>query len=197
MPMDRDAFNRWLRLNAQRVQVAAVAIVVLGASVWIGKQSRAHLAPLEKQISDLRAAANELARWRAGFRAPDAREATMLGDDSVAVRSVAVPTGSRMLVAQAVARQAEQAGLTGVRLSFVPPPDSATVPVRGRVGNIPITVAKYAVSLDCSGSFAAALAFVDHLPPTLAMSTLGVVTQTDGVRYHLVLSVYEVPNGGG
>jgi hypothetical protein len=197
MPLDRDELNRKLHVHASRLQAIGVALFVLGSAYWIGKQSRTHLAPLAKQVSDLRATNDKLTEWRRAFRPLDSAETALIRSDSAMVRSMGVPPGSRMQVAQLVGRQADEAGLSGVKLSFIAPPDSSLVPPRGQVGAIPITVAKYVVSVDFTGSFGAALKFVSHLPPSLTMTRFGVVTAAKGEAYHVVLSVYEVPNGSG
>ncbi len=197
MAFDRDEFGRQVQVHAKRLQAVGVALLVLGASYWIGKQSRTHVAPLTKQLSDLRATNDKLIQWERGFRGPDSAEAAQIRMDTASVHLIAVPAGSRMQVAQLVARQADQAGLSQVQLSFSPPPDSGDVPPRGRVGDIPISVATHVVNVECTGSFAAAMKFVSHLPPSLTITRLGVHTEPAGAKYRLVLSVYEVPRGRG
>ena len=197
MAIDKDEVNRQLRANAGRLQVIGVALFVLGSSYWIAKQSQVHTVPLAKQLADLRATNSKLVEWQRGFRAPDSAEAALIRSDSAAVRSIAMPAGTRMVVAQLVGRQADAAGLSRVQLSFTSEPDSTIVPSRGQVGAIPISVAKYAIGVDCTGSFGAVLKFVASLPPSLTMTRFRVLTNASGPTYHVVLSVYEVPGGNG
>jgi hypothetical protein len=93
-----------------------------------------------------------------------------------------------------IARLAEASSLVEVRVNSQSGADSAFIPPRVIVAD-PISPAAYTLTLDFTGSFAGLVQFVSTLPPSVSVSRLGAARNGERVLYHIVLSVYELPNG--
>jgi hypothetical protein len=187
-------FSRWRREQPNQLFVIGLAMVVLAGSLWVGIRFRAASARLTAKRPAWQAVADQLATVQQQFRAPTPKETASLLAESGRVNALGVPASDRVSLMEAVSRIADEAGLADVRVSFRQGADSAFVRPR-IVGTATLSPAPYSVVVDCAGGFAGVVQFVSNLPPSVSVSRLGASRQGNRAAYHILLSVYELPNG--
>ena len=196
------AFSR----HAAVVEVSAVAALALGLSLWLGVKAKRQRVEYAAGVERLRSLAQQVDQIRATFKPLTDAEGTKGGapDDS---SGAAIAHTARLALAQSVAQAAEQAGLTGVRVQFLPA-DSASLPPRPQVGSRPVSAAAYLLAVECDGGFGTLLTFVSNLPSVVTLERIGAIrarssgiggtggagTGSATVHYRVNLGVYEFAN---
>jgi hypothetical protein len=185
-------FRESLKRDRPHVERSLIAGVALVVAAVLGTMANRRLQPLEKQMSSLRAAARTISSFQRSFQVPTEAERQLWAssDDSLAL---SVPAGSRLPLAQTVARNAEGAGLVGVRVRFAPA-DSLYVPPRTSNADAAISPSKITVIVECEGGFASLLTFVNTLPPAVSVIRLSGMRGKTTTVYHITLAVYETMN---
>ena len=174
--------------HKQQALGIVLSLVVLISSLVFGMNAQRRLAPVRLTESRLQQATNEITNFRAAFKPATPDEAArLLLQDSLAV---AVPHDTRMSLVGQLASHAERAGLSDVRVRFAGN-DSAAAPARPDFIDQTVNVADYTIAMDCGGSFAAVLSFVNHLPASTPLQRLSAIRTKTGVAYHLVFAVLE------
>lgn len=178
------------RLLSEVVGVALLAIVVY---VTIGISARRRAEPVRVENTKLSSAVAEVSQFRAAFRpsSPEQDVRMLNVPDSL---SIALPRDQRVSLAQQIAARAERAGLSGVRVRFALP-DSAAAPDRPDLMGTSVAVADYALTVECTGGFAAMLSLVNQLPPSVAVQRITASRTKTGAQYHLILAVFEAAAG--
>lgn len=196
-----DHLRERARTNPAHIERTAIAVVALIVMLGLGIMAHRRLQPIQKQAAALRSANETVARFRRSYRAPSAAEAARweAGAESL---GLGVDRGSRLPLAQAIARMGETAGLRDVRVRFSTL-DSLYVPTRMAGGSAGISPADYTVVVDCRGSFGALLELVNGLPSSVSVVLLtsgaarGESSTARGIgdaHYHVTLVVYEAAN---
>lgn len=182
------------KARGPQLAAGAAALVIAVGSVLLGMQARDARAATDLELRRLESTARRLTEWRAAYVAPSDSERSALLVETPRVRALGFPAAQRFAVIEAMATLAESAGLTSVQVNAAPP-DSGFVPPRTAVGDAQIAVAPYVVVVDVAGSFDSLLRFVSNVPPAVSPQNLIVSRGDAGVRYRIVLSVYEVSGG--
>jgi hypothetical protein len=196
-----DHLRESARANPAHIERTAIAAVALAVMLGLGVMAHRRLQPIQKQAAALRSANETVARFRRAYRAPTSAESARweAGTESL---GLSVDRGSRLPLAQTIARLGETAGLRDVRVRFSTV-DSLYVPARAAGGNAGISPAEYTVVVDCRGSFAALLDLVNGLPSSVSvvLLTSGAARETESslrgngdTHYHITLAVYEAAN---
>lgn len=175
------------RAVARRLTLSAI---LLAAAVIVGGVERRQIAPLNLRKTQLETTAARVRQFRSSFVpiAPAESASWKQMADSI---DIAVPRGSRLSLAQTLAKSAEDAGLRGVRVSFGKP-DSSYVPPRSRgVSTSDVQPADYAISIDAGGAFAQVLSFINALPPTVSVTRLVGSHDKRDTHYRITIAVYE------
>lgn len=189
-----DSFRRWRSDRPKQIPVLAVGFFILLASVWVGLQSRSTSAELVKKAAAWQQIADQLATLQQEYRVPSSSESAALIAESARLGTLGVPSTERVSLMEFLARLADASTLSEVRVNFKAGKDSAFIPPRS-IGPELISPAAYSVTIDFSGSFAGLVQFVSSLPPSVSISRLGAARNGGHTAYHVVLSVYELPNG--
>ncbi len=180
-------FSTRYRVQAECIAVAVLAFVVF---VVLGIGARRKLVPVRADLATASIIDREITGFRAAFKpSPTADNPNVSLPDSLAI---SVPRDDRVSLAGDLASRAELVGLSGVRVSFAAP-DSATAPEHPALFSATVAVADYGVSVDCSGSFAQVLSFVNQLPPSVALQRITAVRDKFGSHFHVMLAVFEAP----
>ncbi|MFI5230226.1 MAG: hypothetical protein ACHQWU_14220 [Gemmatimonadales bacterium] len=182
-----------VRANPAQIERTVVAAAALLVMLTLGVVAHRRLQPIEKQVAALRAASQTIVSFRESYRAPTRAEAARwtAGADSL---GLSVDRGSRLPLAQSVARIAETAGLRDVRVRFATL-DSVFVPPRVVGGTSGIAPAEYTVVVECHGRYGGLLEFVNGLPSSVAVVRLTAGTSRGAdAHYHITLAVYEAAN---
>jgi hypothetical protein len=185
---------RWRRERPNQLFVLIVAIAVLAGAIWVGGKSRLASSRLAAKKPAWQKVADDLANLRQQFRLPSSRETAALVAESGNVAALGVPFSERVSLMELVARVADDARLSDVHVSFKAGTDSSFVPARA-IGASTLNVAPYSIIVDISGSFAGVVQFVSNLPPSVSVSRLSASRQDNRAAYHILLSVYELPDG--
>jgi len=187
MPMtaaDLKAFSVRYRTHAECIAVAAFACVAFAA---LGLAAKRKLAPARAEHASVSMVESEVSSFRSAFKpAPAGQEIPTLADSF----AVAVSRDERMSLAGDLASRAESAGLRSVRVNFASP-DSAAAPEAPDFFAGTVSVADYGIAIDCGGSFAGVLSFVNQLPASVALQRITAVRDKDGSHFHVMLAVFE------
>lgn len=188
MPMtvaDLKAFSVRYRVHAEAIGVALFACAAFAA---LGVAAKRKLAPVRADQVSVSMVESEVSSFRSAFRAaPAGQDVPAALPDSFAV---SVVRDDRVSLAGDLSARAEAAGLKDVRVNFAPP-DSAAAPSHPDFFATPVAVADYGVAVECGGSFAAVLSFVNQLPPSVALQRITAVRDKAGSHYHVMLAVFE------
>jgi hypothetical protein len=191
MPMtvaDVKAFSVRYRVHAECMAVAAIACVVF---TGLGLAAKRKLAPARADQASVSMVAGEVSSFQSAFKAaPPGQDVPTLPDSF----AVAVARVDRVSLAGDLASRAESAGLRSVRVNFAPP-DSAAAPDHPDFFADPVSVADYGIAIDCGGSFAGVLSFVNQLPPSVALQRITAVRDKAGSHFHVMLAVFESAQG--
>jgi len=164
---------------------SAVFLLVIGLSAIVGIRAGRASAAVQAAKASWSAAESRIATVQ---RAP--RDSSDPPDVTGEVASLGVLPQERSLFAAALQEIAHRDSLTGIRVAVIPRPERLFVPAR-RVRGASIEPAAYALSVEFTGRFADARKFVNSLPPSVSISRFDATRVDRGVRYQLVLSVYE------
>ena len=189
-----DSARKWRRESPNQLWAGAVGVILAGVSIWVGLQARSVRTRLASKNAEWQQAAVSLATVQQQFKAPDSKESATLAGEAAHLGALGVPPSERVSLMEYLARLAEESSLADVRVNIRQGTDSVFIPSRA-IGAEPITPAAYSVLLDFTGSFAGVVQFVSTLPPSVAVSRLEAAGSGGHPAYHVVLSVYELPDG--
>jgi hypothetical protein len=183
-----------LRANGVVYRRGAAALALLIVAIGTSVSIRRKLAPLAKREAVLSDGKESLTRFRSSFVTVTAAESASWRQTADSAE-IAMPKGSRLSLAQTVVKNAEDAGLHGVRVSFTQH-DSAFVAPRSRgIESNDIAPADYAIAVEGVGSFAQALSFVQALPPSVSVVRFSGLRDKPETRFHIMIAVYETSRG--
>jgi hypothetical protein len=189
-----ESFGRWRRERPNQLPTLAVGFFILAASIWVGFQARSVAVGLAKKGAGWQQTADQLATLQQQFRVPSSSESAALIAESARMGALGVPVTDRVSLMEYIARLADASALSEVRVNFKAAKDTVFIPPRS-IGADPINPAAYSVTLDFTGSFAGLVQFVSSLPPSVSLSRVGAARNGGHTAYHVLLSVYELPNG--
>ena len=181
---DVRAFATRYRVHAECIAVAAFACV---SFVALGVAAKRKLMPARAEQASVSMVESEVSSFRSAFRPAAAGVDVPTLPDSFAI---AVSRDERMSLAGELAARAEAAGLRSVRVNFAAP-DSSAAPEHPDFFAQQVSVADYGIAIDCAGSFAAVLSFVNQLPSTVAVQRITAVRDKAGSHFHVMLAVFE------
>lgn len=187
---------QWARANPNGLISIAVALTVIGISTWVGLKARGVANDIASSRAAWESTANQMATVQQQFRVPTSTEAAALIAEASRMGALGVPIDDKLGLVEVVGRLAEACGMTGVRVTTMPVPDSTYLPQR-QVPGSSVRAAEYALYVEFSGGFAGAQKFVSSLPPSVSVSRLAAVRRDRGTLYQLVLSVYELDAQSG
>jgi len=189
-----ESVRRGQRESPNRLAALALGVVVIAASIWVGLQAKSVAAELAQKGTAWQQTASQLAALQQQFRIPSSFESAALLNEAGRTGALGVPPSDRVSLMEYLARLADASALSEVRVNFKAGMDSAYIPPR-LIGADPISPAAYSVTVDFTGSFVGLVQFVSSLPPSVAVSRLGAARNGGHTAYHVILSVYELPNG--
>ena len=173
-----------------------LALAVLGG--WVGLSAQRARTRLTLDAIRLESDAARLEQWRREFRPVSATEAMRWRLVDANLTSLGVASSERVLVAETVARAAEEAGMVDVRVRFTAGDSSQGVAAREqRMGTRTLHPASYGLALHARGSYEGLVRLIGALPPSVAVWRV-TSTREDGVIAHaLALAVFEAVDGNG
>jgi hypothetical protein len=179
----------WIARHRVQSEVLGLSLLALVVFVTIGLRARKQGEPLRAEQTRLQAASTEIAGFRTAFKSASPEQdlrITQLADSL----SVAVPREQRVALAQQIAAEADNAGLSDVRVRFATA-DSAAAPERPDLVRAPVGVADYSIAVECYGGFSSVLSLINRLPASVAVQRI-VGTDVNGrARFQIALAVFE------
>jgi hypothetical protein len=189
-----ESLSRWRRESPNQVSAIVVGLFIATASIWVGLKARAASQAISKRSETWEQTGGQLGALQQQFLVPTSRESAALIAESAHLSALGVPAAERVSLMEYLSSLADGAALSDVRVNFKAGMDSSFIPSRV-VGADVLSPATYVVTVDFNGSFAGLVQFVSSLPPSVTMSRLGAARNGGRTSYHIVLSVYELPNG--
>lgn len=194
MPSFQQTYAGWRSEHPNQHPAIGLAALILAASIWVGLRSRAVAGELAGKRQTWQGTADQLATVRQQFRVPSSSESAALLAESARLGALGVPPSERVSLMELVARLADASGLADVQVNFRSAPDSAFVPPRS-IGSSSLSPAPYTIAVDFTGSFQGVVQFVSNLPPSVSVSRVSAGRRPDRPAYHILLAVYELPDG--
>ncbi len=190
-------FGSWLAgARARRFwfEVAAAVLLIVVAA-WAVKVFASRRIDARSQRE---AALTELTevteRWRAGYVPPTPAESAAWRLSERRVRERGVQSTDRVALAQLVAQRAEELGIPDVTVGFTDTEDLTPPPERV-VDVWSFGMAPYAVTVEFTADYAAAVSFVGSLPPQVQVRRLVLESVPEGVRASTLLIVTRASGG--
>jgi hypothetical protein len=188
MKLDLSSLRRIPSPAVTRLMAAIAGTVLLAmTAARVGREGH------DRRLQ-LRAADSTLAtfdEWRRRYRPAVAAESIAWRRAWMEVRDLGIVGDERLAVTRHVARAAEFAGLSGVRVT-IGEPDTTGADARLSTGGVSRQNAPFGLVVECRGNLQAIIAFLGGLPPSVAVSGMRLVRQDRPGRHRLTLAVYEL-----
>jgi len=178
------------------VSVLVAAVVVIGLLTWSGLRSAGAASARKAAVSRAR---TELA----GFEDLQRRYAPAVAAESlswrqtwIGLQDVGLLGSDRLGLTRSISRSAEDAGLREVRV-LIGPPDTTGVEARLSTGGIQRKPAPFSLLVEARGGMQSVIGFIGRLPPSVAVTRLGLMQQGASGRHRISLAVYELEFADG
>jgi hypothetical protein len=189
-PLER--LRRLVSTDRQTAERLILGILTLLVAVVLGSSAARRRASTSRRFHEYQNALQTVTQFRVAYR-PVSLDEEKRWRASVDSLMLGLPAGNRLAVIDSVTRIAESRGLRDVRVRFAAP-DSTFIPSRGE-GPGGAVSAGYTVTVNGGGSYADVLGMIGALPAFVSVIRADIATDLRGVRYHLVLAVYESSDG--
>ena len=171
-----------------RLLCAVIAVGMLG---WVAVRARARGDAARTELRAARAALDEFASLRQRYRPAVAAESISWRRTWMELQSLGVVGDERLASTQQVARAAESAGLSGVKV-LIGPGDTTGAEKRLSTEGVERKPASYSLVVEGRGGMRSVIAFLGQLPPSVAPTQLTMSRQSGSARHRISLAVYEL-----
>ena len=171
-----------------RLLCAVIAIALLG---WVALRARQRGEAARTELRSARAALVEFASLRQRYRPAAAAESISWRRTWMELQELGVVGDERLASTQQVARAAESAGLSGVKV-LIGPGDTTGAEKRLSTEGVERKPASYSLVVEGRGGMRSVIAFLGHLPPSVAPTQLSMARQAGSARHRISLAVYEL-----
>lgn len=167
---------------------------------WSGTRSAKLSAARARDLTRAQSTLASFADLRRRYEPAVAAESIAWRRAWLQLQELGVASGERLNLTTQVTRAAEDAGLRDVRV-LIAAPDTTGQQPRLSTEEAQSTPAPYSLRVECRGGLESVLAFLDHLPPSVAATRLSLVRQDGQAAHRISLAVYEftftngVPSG--
>ena len=173
-----------------------VAAISAGILAWTGIRVMRADAVRRAELKRAEATLATFADWRQRFRPAVAAESIAWRRTLMELQALGVIGDERLDITQAVARAAEAAGLTNVRV-LIGKPDTTGSAERLSTEEVRRQAASFGLVVECRGNLQAIANFLGVLPPSVAPTNLSLVRQDGRARHRISLAVYELQFSNG
>ena len=174
--------------SATRLLCAVIAIGLLG---WAGVRARQRGETARTELRTARAALDEFASLRQRYRPAAAAESISWRRTWMELQALGVVGDERLASTQQVARAAESAGLSGVKV-HIGPADTTGAEKRLSTEGVERKPASYSLVVEGRGGMRSVIAFLGRLPPSVAPTQVTMARQAGSARHRISLAVYEL-----
>ena len=171
-----------------RLACAVIAIAMLG---WVAIRARQRGETARAELRTARGALAEFASLRQRYRPAVAAESIAWRRTWMDLPELGVVGDERLASTQQVARAAESAGLSGVKV-LIGPGDTTGAEKRLSTEGVERKPASYSLVVEGRGGMRSVIAFLGQLPPSVAPTQLTMARQSGSARHRISLAVYEL-----
>ena len=171
-----------------RLVCAVIAVGLLG---WAGLRARQRGDAARAELRTVRAALDEFASLRQRYRPAAAAESISWRRTWMELQALGVVGDERLASTQQVARAAEVAGLSGVKV-LIGPADTTGADKRLSTEEVERKPASYSLVVEGRGGMRSVIAFLGQLPPSVAPTQVSMARETGSARHRISLAVYEL-----
>lgn len=171
-----------------RLVCGLVAVGLLG---WAGLRARTRGDAARAELRTARSALAEFQSLRQRYRPAVAVESIAWRRTWMELQALGVVGDERLASTQAVARAAEAAGMSGVKV-LIGPGDTTGAEKRLSTEEVGRKPASYSLVVEGRGGMRSAIAFLGQLPPSVAPTQVSMVRQGGSARHRISLAVYEL-----
>jgi hypothetical protein len=171
-----------------RLVCALVAIGLLG---WAAARARQRGDVARSELRTIRTALDEFASLRQRYRPAVAAESIAWRRTWMELQALGVVGDEKLASTQQVARAAEVAGLSGVKV-IIGPADTTGVEKRLSTEGVARKPASYGLVVEGRGGMRSVIAFLGQLPPSVAPTQVSMARQPGSARHRISLAVYEL-----
>lgn len=167
------------------------AIIAIGLLGWVGVRARQRGEAARTELRAARTALDEFASLRQRYRPAVAAESISWRRTWMELHALGVVGDERLASTQQVARAAESAGLSGVKV-LIGPSDTTGAEARLSTEGVERKPASYSLVVEGRGGMRSVIAFLGRLPPSVAPTELAMARQSGSARHRISLAVYEL-----
>jgi hypothetical protein len=171
-----------------RLLCAVIAIGMLG---WVAVRAKGRGDAARTELRTARAALDEFASLRQRYRPAAAAESISWRRTWMELQELGVVGDERLASTQQVARAAESAGLTGVKV-LIGPADTTGAEKRLSTEGVERKPASYSLVVEGRGGMRSVIAFLGQLPPSVAPTQITMTRESGSARHRISLAVYEL-----
>lgn len=171
-----------------RLVCGVIAIGILG---WVGVRARQRGDTARSELRSVRSALDEFASLRQRYQPAAAAESISWRRTWMELQALGVAGDERLASTQEVARAAEAAGLSGVKV-LIGPGDTTGAEKRLSTEGVERKPASYSLVVEGRGGMRSVIAFLGQLPPSVAPTQIGMARQAGSARHRISLAVYEL-----
>ena len=171
-----------------RLLFAVLAIAMLA---WAGVRAKARGDAARAELRTARAALAEFAGLRQRYRPAAAAESISWRRTWMELQALGVIGDERLTSTQEVARAAEVAGMTEVKV-LIGPSDTTGAEKRLSTEEVERKSASYSLVVEGRGGMRSVVAFLGQLPPSVAPTQVIMARETGSARHRISLAVYEL-----
>lgn len=167
------------------------AVIAIGLLGWSGMRARQRGDAARTELRTARAALDEFASLKQRYRPAVAAESISWRRTWMELQALGVAGDEKLASTQQVARAAEYAGLSGVKV-HIGPSDTTGAEKRLSTEGVERKSASYSLVVEGRGGMRSVIAFLGQLPPSVAPTQLTMARQSGSARHRISLAVYEL-----
>ena len=167
------------------------ALLAIGLLGWAGVRARQRGDAARAELRTARAALDEFRSLKQRYRPAVAAESISWRRTWMELQALGVIGDEKLASTQLVARAAESAGLSGVKV-HIGPADTTGAEKRLSTEGVERKPASYSLVVEGRGGMRSVIAFLGQLPPSVAPTQLIMSRQSGSARHRISLAVYEL-----
>lgn len=167
-------------------------LVLAVAALLVGRTARERAEQYEQRAAALQRSLDTYDLWRRGYAPAAPAESAAWLESEQAMRDLGVTLGTRVALAELVARRAEEIGIPDVRVTAETSDTMVFAPLSG--GGWQLELGALVLAVEAHADLAALEEFLAALPPQVDARHVRAFGTDGGFRSHLLLITYRNPN---
>ena len=183
--------SAFARENRFWVEIGVITILGAFAAFSYGYAALSRASALRAQAADLTRVESAFSRWESELEPPNPAETRLWRESDESVRSLRRGVVRPLMIAQTLARRAEQVGITDLRIGLL---SSDSVPDIGTIerGGLSVDPLEEGLHVGFQGSMADVVALLGVLPPQATVASIQSTGADGALQVDMVLVMREV-----